>query len=285
MSPMVGRCVRISAAMSSSVDYLLVGHVSRDLTPEGPRLGGTVAFAGLAAQALGRKPGIITSAAADLDLSPLGDIPLRVQPATQTTTFENRYDDDGRRQQILHAQAAPLTADLYPHDWDWSPILHLAPIANEVDPAWVSRYSLTIGLTPQGWLRQWDADGRVFARDWPEAAAVLSKASAVVLSREDLRDEAQFNLFRRHCALLVLTDGARGCQVFWGSETPHIPAPAVTAVDPTGAGDIFAAAFFIRFAETSDAWRAAEFANEKAALSVTQTTLAAKIETLKMSEK
>jgi sugar/nucleoside kinase (ribokinase family) len=281
MSPMVGRCVRILAAMSFSVDYLLVGHVSRDLTPDGPRLGGTVTFAGLAAQALGCQPGVVTSAAADLDLSPLDGIPLRVQPAAQTTTFENRYEADGRRQQILHAQAAPLPANLYPNDWGWPSILHLAPIANEVDPAWAAHYSLTIGLTPQGWLRQWDADGRVFARDWPEAAAVLSKVSAVVLSREDMRDEAQLNLFRRHCPLVVLTDGARGCQVFWGSETPHIAAPTVTAVDPTGAGDIFAAAFFIRLAQTGDAWRAAEFANEKAARSVTQATLAAKIETLK----
>ena len=33
------------------LDYLVVGHVARDLTPQGPQLGGTVAYAALTARA------------------------------------------------------------------------------------------------------------------------------------------------------------------------------------------------------------------------------------------
>ena len=40
--------------------------------------------------------------------------------------------------------------------------------------------------------------------------------------------------------------------------------------DATGAGDVFAAAFFVRLLETRDPWEAARFANRVAAVSVTR---------------
>jgi sugar/nucleoside kinase (ribokinase family) len=46
--------------------------------------------------------------------------------------------------------------------------------------------------------------------------------------------------------------------------------PQEQEVDPTGAGDIFAAAFFTRLYLTRDPWEAARFANQVAATSVTR---------------
>ena len=43
------------------VDYLIIGHITRDLTPDGPHLGGTVTYSALMAQALGLRVGIVTS--------------------------------------------------------------------------------------------------------------------------------------------------------------------------------------------------------------------------------
>lgn len=282
MSHMVKGCVRILAGMSSSlhIDYLLIGHVSHDCTNEGVRPGGSVTFAGRTVQALGHRPAIITSAAPDADLSALAGLPLHIIPAEQTTTFENRYPASGR-QQLLHGRAARLTTDNWPVDWTAPAIVHLAPIADEVDPDWAGRFpDSVLGLTPQGWLRAWDAAGRVFPRDWPDAARILPLATAVVLSEEDLGSASRLELFRHYSRLLVLTTGAQGCYVYWRDEQRHFSAPTVNQVDPTGAGDIFAAAFFLRLAQTEDPWQAAEFANRIAALSVTADGLAAKIEVL-----
>jgi sugar/nucleoside kinase (ribokinase family) len=44
----------------------------------------------------------------------------------------------------------------------------------------------------------------------------------------------------------------------------------MTEVDSVGAGDIFAAAFFIRLFATHDPWKAARFATQVAAFSVTR---------------
>ena len=52
-----------------------------------------------------------------------------------------------------------------------------------------------------------------------------------------------------------------------GIRTQIPPRPAVE-VDPTGAGDVFATAFLVRYAETSDPQVAARFANVVASMSV-----------------
>jgi sugar/nucleoside kinase (ribokinase family) len=44
----------------------------------------------------------------------------------------------------------------------------------------------------------------------------------------------------------------------------------MSEVDPTGAGDIFAAAFFARLYTTRDPWEAGRFATHLAAFSVTR---------------
>jgi sugar/nucleoside kinase (ribokinase family) len=135
-----------------------------------------------------------------------------------------------------------------------------------------------LGLTPQGWLRQWDAAGRVQPAvvDWPEAPTVLGYASATVLSIDDLGgDWAVAEQWAKFSRVLVITQSAEGCTVFVRGQGARVfsAAPQVE-VDPTGAGDIFATAFFINYYETDDPWASARFANQMAGLSVTRPGLA-----------
>ena len=50
----------------------------------------------------------------------------------------------------------------------------------------------------------------------------------------------------------------------------HVPAFPSQELDPTGAGDVFAAAFLTRYVETDDPWLAALFASAAASWSVEQ---------------
>jgi hypothetical protein len=258
----------------TAVHYLLIGHVTKDLTPEGPRLGGTPSFAALTARALDYTPGIVTSAHTDVDLSPLAGLPLVRYPSRESTTFENLYSG-GRRKQFLRGQAGRLSAAEVPLEWLRAPIVHLAPMAQEVDPALAGDFGGSfVGVTPQGWLREWGADGQVrnVAAAWVSAAEVLAQVNAVVTSLEDLNgDWPVAEAWARHARTLVVTRGAEGCTVFVAGEPPRdFPAPSVVEVEPTGAGDIFAAAYFINYYETGDPWASARFANHVAALSVTR---------------
>ena len=78
------------------------------------------------------------------------------------------------RNQILHHRAAPLSFENVPPAWRQTPILHIAPIAQELAPDLSPEFSASLlGITPQGWLRIWDDEGRVRPTEWEQAEAVL----------------------------------------------------------------------------------------------------------------
>jgi sugar/nucleoside kinase (ribokinase family) len=73
-----------------------------------------------------------------------------------------------------------------------------------------------------------------------------------------------------HVRVMVVTEGAAGARVYWNGDVRSIRPPQVEELESTGAGDIFAAAFFIRHHHTRDPWEAARFATQVAAQSVTR---------------
>ena len=254
----------------SAPDYLVLGHLTLDQTPSGPVLGGTSAYAALTAHAHGLRTAIVTSARNDLDLSTLAETRIALHPSDETTMFRNLHDGQSRQQHLL-ARAGNLEAAVVPSDWRAARIVHLAPVAAEVPPALAAHFPECdlIGVTPQGWMRRWDPSGRVGFTSWNYAGEALAKADAVVVSLEDLGgDEAQVESLATACRLLVVTEGDLGARVYWNGDVRRFPAPAVDQVDPTGAGDIFAASFFIRLHQTRDPWEAARYANLLSARSV-----------------
>ncbi len=214
--------------------------------------------------------GVVTAWGGEVPLDALEGIQIRSLPAEHSTTFENRYTPDGR-QQILHQIAPDLSYADVPEVWRDAPIIHVGPVAGEgkrlAEHGFPS--SILLGLTPQGWLRAWDGDGHVRIGDWPEARQALSRANAAVLSIEDVGgDEAQIEAMAEACPVLAVTEGAAGARLYWNGDLRRFSALQVEEVDPTGAGDIFAAAFFWRFSITHDPWAAARFATHLASFSV-----------------
>ncbi len=253
------------------VDYLVIGHLTQDLTPAGPTFGGTVTYAALTARALGLRVGIVTSFPPELPLPNWEGIEIAAYPSGQATTFENIYTPEGRVQ-VLHGRADDLDLSNIPETWRSAPLIHLGPVAREVDPKLARQFpNAFVGLTPQGWLRDWNRDGNVFYGDWLEAGYVLEQASAAVLSIEDVRgDERVIEDMSARIRILVVTEGSAGARVYWNGDVRHFPAPKELETDATGAGDIFAATFFHRLQTTRDPWEACRCANSLAAVSVTR---------------
>ena len=131
-----------------------------------------------------------------------------------------------------------------------------------------------LGLTPQGWLRAWDETGQVVHAKWESAEQALAQAGAVVVSIEDVgRDEEQIEFMAAHTRVLAVTEAAAGSRLYWHGDQRRFRAPEMREVDATGAGDIFAAAFYIRMLATRDPWEAARFATHLSARSVTRSGL------------
>jgi sugar/nucleoside kinase (ribokinase family) len=258
-----------SSARVEPVDYLAIGHITIDDTPSGPRIGGSAAYAALAAQALGMNAGIFTAWGEELPLGLLQDIPIVNIGADASTRFENTYGPLGRSQRVLQ-QAPFLEFHMLPEAWRDARILHLAPVAREVSPRILKYFDeALIGVTPQGWLREWDESGCVQTGEWIEAEHVLGRADACIVGLEDLQgDLARVEQMAAVCPILVVTEGKIGATLYMHGEEHKIVAPEIEEVDPTGAGDIFAAAFLVRLHLTGDALDAARFATQLAALSV-----------------
>ncbi len=254
-----------------AIDYLVIGHISQDITPDGIQIGGTATYSALTAKALGLRVGIVTSWAMDTPSPALAGFPVVNFPTDVSTTFENIITPDGRIQYIYKI-APTLGYNIIPDPWRNTPIVHLGPIAQEVDPTLIRNFpSSLIGITPQGWLRSWDKLGRVSCSEWPEASFVLQGAGAVVLSLEDVdNQESRIEEMAAFCHVLAVTEGSEGSRVYWNGDARRFSPPKVHEVDSIGAGDIYATAFFIRLQMTRDPWEAARFATLLAAYSVTR---------------
>jgi hypothetical protein len=251
-------------------DYTAVGHVTIDVLADGSRRpGGTAFYSALQAARLGCRALILTQGLPDEIeglLAPYRpEIELLIRPAAATTTLLTRGAGAERAQRML-AWAGPM-ADEVAVD---SAILHLAPVARESPQSWHGTYTF-VGLTPQGLARDWsDPDSEV--RVTPTDAAGMSIArhcQAVVVSehernscRELLGDAVAAG------AVAVITAGAAPATILLADgRTLELDVPAVEdVVDDLGAGDVFAAAFFIALADGADAERAASFANAAAAV-------------------
>lgn len=255
------------------LDYLVIGHVTRDRTPAGGFTpGGTAAYAARTARALGLRVGVITSTGTEPDLTKwLAGIEVLRVPAPETTTFDNRYTPSGRMQTV-RAVAAALTPEIVGPVRQEASLVHLGPVAGECDPALADLFAgAFLGLTPQGWMRRWDGTGRVVSGPWESAEMLLPRADAVVLSEEDVGgDEALVARWAARTRILAVTRGAAGCSVYADGALQHFPAFPVAELDPTGAGDVFAAVFFVRLWQGDDPYAAARLANCVAAASVTR---------------
>jgi sugar/nucleoside kinase (ribokinase family) len=256
------------------VDYLIIGHITQDITPNGLVIGGTASYASLTAKAFGIKVGIVTSCSPDLDLRQLDGIEIVRKDSKFTSTFENIYTPTGRIQHVHHVADQIDPADI-PEIWRNSPIIHLGPIAREISPDLATAFpNSLLGITPQGWLREWDEEGNVAFCNWPDAESILSHANIAVLSIEDVRgDEEIVTEFSTIVPILVITEGSKGCRVYWNGDIRNFRPPTENEVDPVGAGDIFATSFFIRYNLTRNPWESARFATLVAANSVTRRTI------------
>lgn len=273
--------MHLPPALPLEIDYLAIGHPTIDQgTPQGDVAGGTVLYAAVQAARLGWAAGFV-GRADPAELGPLlapfaGEVSARLQPAARTTRFVNLADGDDRTQWVTAAAAPVDPLDLAaPGARPRARVVHLAPVARELDlVATVAHVEGdTVGVTPQGLIRRWGAEGRVVLvplapRDTGDEVAA---AIDVVVVAEDERPfvEVLTRAVNARGGLVVTTQGSEGCRVETARGGQAVPAlPVVAAVDRTGAGDVFAAALLVGLGEGRAVTDAVRFAMAAASCSI-----------------
>jgi 1D-myo-inositol 3-kinase len=250
---------------------LVCGHVTLDRLGGGTHAGGSAYYAGRALAGLGARPKVFTAAGPDFPLHALAGLESHVAPASATTSFENLYAADGARTQRVLAAAPPLDPARLPAAWRSPDLLLLAPVLGEVDVTAfaAAAHAPFVGVCVQGLLREVAPDGAVHPRPIPPGGAGLSAAGAAVVGEDDVRGSPE--LVARLAAavpVVAFTQGARGCEVIVRGRSHRVGVHPAREVDPTGAGDVFAAAFFLALAGGEDPLDAARLGAAAASIAV-----------------
>jgi sugar/nucleoside kinase (ribokinase family) len=253
------------------VPVAVVGNLSLDLVDEAPpRPGGPPLYAGRVLARLG-VPSVVRAKAAEADrvrlLPALGALGVRVEwrAGASTATYAFSYDGDARVMEVRALGSPWSPADVAGLRGDW---VHVGALFRGEFPAEtlaaLSEHA-RVSFDGQGLVRP----ARVGPLELePESdTAFLRYVSVLKLSEEEALalvgrlDERP--LSELGVPEVVVTLGSRGCLVVARHRVVHVPAEPLTGIDPTGAGDAFAAAYMVersrRHAPHAAAKRATRF--------------------------
>jgi sugar/nucleoside kinase (ribokinase family) len=253
-----------SSAPTSRPDVVVVGCAARDVTAadrRGWRLGGGVTYGALTLARLGLQVGAVIgvdgpgTGAVELDLLREAGADVRLVHLDRSPVFENVETPAGRVQTCIEpGEPLPIGAlrDL-PPDWRAAQTWLLAPVADELSEGWASipPRGATVGLAWQGILRELGRGLRVRRRP-PRPSALVSRADVVGVSHQDVDPGTEIHslshLLHPGATLLVTEGRLGGLRLTIGNDNPATRRryPAIAAdreVDPTGAGDVFLAAY------------------------------------------
>ena len=263
-------------------DYLVIGHITADIQPDGSCvLGGTALYSAITAAHLGARVAVLTRGVFGREVVGLQvpslepylteRISIVVQEAETPTAFVNEYHGTHRVQMMPH-WAGPIDLNGLPPHWRNARLVHLGPVADEIDPrACTGLTTQFLGATPQGWMRQWPraAGGRVTHMPLKLPGALIERLDSVIVSDEEIAYTREVVNRVGDRRMSVMTRGPEGALVIANGEKIDIPGYNVKVADLTGAGDVFAAAFFLKASDrTVSARKAGEYANAVAALSI-----------------
>ena len=253
-----------------SPEFISIGHVTYDIYPGERLIGGSAVYSSLTACKLGLSTGIITSRGLDFSCDGLlKGINITGSLSPHTTTFHNSYYQ-GKRKQTINDVANRIKKEQIPQGWDKAKIVHICPVADEVDQEIFTLFKDSlVCLTPQGLMRRWDEKGQVYPKKWIPIFKVSSQVDVLIFSEEDIATFPEvLEEYKSLINIVILTRGAEGSILYWRGKEFIFSAFKTEEKDPTGAGDVFAAAFLVKYYQTDDPIESSRFANCVASFAV-----------------
>lgn len=261
---------------------LVVGHITHDRYEGGFVAGGCAFYGAKVHDALSDEVHLLSLVGEDFECDEaIKGLDVFVKREGETTVFANYYPQGEPRVQLVEAQAAPIYPSDAPESWLLADLVHLAPVLGEVDlQAWKRAVGDgLLAINVQGWIKEAGGfveaahlDGeqrrgvkgrarKVVQRPWEVSVQELEGVDMACVSEEDLI--GQGDLLKRlveAVPIVALTFGERGSQIFVDGEPTWVGIFKTKAVDPTGAGDVFAASFCQKIAQGIEPVEAARFA-------------------------
>jgi len=201
----------------------------------------------------------------------------------ETGGFHLIYDAKGDRTLDVLGIAGKIKAENIPEEFLQSRFFLVGPIMGEVDLELISflRSSTTgkIFLDPQGLIRLLGPDKRVIHQcnkhEFSEITKLVdfvkpNEHESETITGEKNPTAALQRLHAMGATIPIVTLAERGSLLLEGNAIYHIPAFSTHAIDPTGAGDVYAGSFITEFARVGKLVDAALYASAAASMMVEQ---------------
>jgi sugar/nucleoside kinase (ribokinase family) len=201
-----------------------------------------------------------------------------------TGGFHLIYDRNGNRTLDVLGVAGKIKQNNFPKEFLDSTFILIGPILGEVDLELIrflrSTSSAKIFLDPQGLVRKIGDDGRIVHWcDREEIRKIIEIVDFVKPNEQEIETitgekDPLIGLQRLRSmgsAVPIVTLAERGSLLLDGNRLFRVPPFATThAIDPTGAGDVYAGSFITEYTRTGNLSEAALFASAAASLMVEQ---------------
>lgn len=282
--------------MTHTTDILCLGEPLGEFnaTAAGLRFGhgGDVSNAAIAAARQGARTGMAAAVGADgvgrafLELWAREGVAtdhVRIDPDAPTGVYMVDHGPDGHRFSYWRAGSAASRmrpGDLSAQAVAGARVLHVSAISQAISTDACDLAFEAIGhARDAGTLVSYDTNLRLKLWPLPRARAIIQATAAMadillpglddarLLTGEQDPDAVADAYLRLGAGLVALTLGREGALVATPERRARVAAPAVDAVDATGAGDCFDGAFIAEYLRTGDPFAAGRYAAVAAALS------------------
>ena len=200
-----------------------------------------------------------------------------------TGGFRLVYDERGDRTLDVLGVAGKITPNSFSEEFLQSRIIIIGPILGEVDRALIeylrSSTSSKLFLDPQGLIRTIGPDKRIIHKCDPNDFAKIAEQvdfikpneyESATITGETNPIQALCRLREMGVMVPIVTLAERGSLLLEGEKLHRIPAYATKAVDPTGAGDVYAGSFITHYERGGSLVEASLYASAAASIMVEQ---------------
>ncbi len=194
----------------------------------------------------------------------------------KTMEYTNIYDENFNRRQKATLTNNPIFPENIDMPLDNVSSVLLSPLSPYDIPAetiaFFKEKDIKTVLIPQGYLRQTDNQNNVIKRNWKNKEKYLENTDIISLDENEaktafnlknIRDEHILKLLKKYALeQIIITKAERGSTIYSEDNIYNIPAIQTEhAVDATGLGDTYIAAYIAKLEETGNIFESGLFAS------------------------
>lgn len=260
---------------------LAIGPITKDyiITPEEEyfQIGGAVFYQTLTLTRLNYNViSIISISKDDMKLLDEIDADIKYVFADKTMEYTNIYNQKLKRRQKAILPKNPIYPEQININLEEISSVLLSPLSPYDIPIETITYfkenDIKTILVPQGLLRQTDNNNNVIERDWNDIDQYLKDVDIICLDKyeakkafkiDSTKDELIIKILKKHnLEQIIITKAEQGSTIYTEDNIYNIPAIKTKhAVDATGLGDTYIAAYVAKLEESNNIYESGLFAS------------------------